>query len=72
MRKQKDQLLLRAPINSSVGRYNSTRVDDGKKVLNSSRDPNEGTYRTWGGGRRALCVTPDLGSYWEGAREYTT
>ena len=36
--------LLRAPC--SVGRYNSMRVDEGRKRLKSSRDKNEGTYRS--------------------------
>ena len=40
---KKDQLL-RTP--SSVGRYNLTGVDGGKKLLNSSRDKNEGAYRS--------------------------
>ena len=40
-KKEKDQLAI-AP--SSVGRYNSTRVDGGKKMFNSSRDKNEDTH----------------------------
>ena len=38
-------------------------------MLNSSRDKNEGTYRSGEGGGRARCVTPDLSYDCEGARE---
>ena len=60
--------LLRTP--NSVGRHNSTRVDDelgGKNIQNSSRDINEGTYRGREGGGRARYVTPDLSYkyYWD-------
>ena len=36
--------LLRASINSSVGKRNSMRVDTGKKGLEPSRDKNNGPY----------------------------
>ena len=40
--RNRDQLRAR----NSVGRCNSTRVNEGRKMLNSSRDKNEGTYRS--------------------------
>ena len=46
-KKKKDQLL-RTP--SSVGRHSSTRSRRGKKMLDSSRDQNGGTYRSGEGG----------------------
>ena len=57
----------RTPI--SVGRYNSTRVDEGRTNLDCPRDNDKGTCRSGEGGGRAN-VTPDLSHYWEGGREY--
>lgn len=53
--------LSRAPIVRSLGRHNSTRVDDGKgKVLNSTRDKNairmKHVYRTSNEGEEELLV----------------
>ena len=40
-------------------------------MLVSSRDKNEGTYRTGDeGGGSPRYVTPDLSQNWEGGREY--
>ena len=55
-RKKKDQLL-RAP---SVGKHNSTRVDEGRKSSNIIAIKMQGTNRSGEGGRRACYVTPDL------------
>ena len=42
----------------SVGRHNSTRVAEGREIADFfSRDENEGTYRSGGGGRRDYFVT---------------
>ena len=59
--------VLAAGLQRSVGRRNSTRVDEGRKGCSIiSRDKHEGTNRTlWGGGEEGLlrtyCVTLDLG-----------
>ena len=41
-----------------------------EKLLNASRNKNEGAHtRSGEGGRRAYYVTPDLSYYWGGGRE---
>ena len=52
--------LLRAPINSSSGKHNSTRVDEGKKSSNLLAMKKQGTNRSGEGGRRSCHVTQDL------------
>ena len=54
--KKKGNQRLKTP--SSVGRRNSTRVDERKKHLKSSRYKKERVYRNWG--KRACIVTPEL------------
>ena len=66
--RQNEKDLLRAP--NSVARYHSTRASRrGKKMLNCSRDNNEGTYRSGEGGGGPAMRTPDLSYYLEGARD---
>ena len=62
MHNQNDELL-RAP--SSVGRYIEFDASRrGNKMLNSSRDKNEGTYSSGEGGEGPKCyVTTDLSYY---------
>ena len=49
---------------TSSYKFDSTRVDEGRKKLKSSRDKNEGTYRSGeGGGGPATNVTLDLSYY---------
>ena len=64
--KNKGDQLLRAP--SSVSRYKSTRVDEGRKcwILLGVKTRH---VPKLGGRRRARYVTPVLSYYWEGARE---
>ena len=57
LKKKKKDELLRAP---SVGRHNSTRVDEGGKSGNLLAIKMEGTNRSGEGWRRACYVTPDV------------
>ena len=54
---QKRDQLLRAP--SSVGRYNATRVDDGRKMLNYAREKMKARTVVRRGEKGPLC---DAGS----------
>ena len=69
MRKERINKVLRVP--TIVGRYSSTRVDEGTKFwIQLEIKMKAHTLRSeWGGGRRARYVTPGLSCYWEGGRE---
>ena len=60
--KKRDQL---PRVPNRVGRYNSTRVDEGRKccILQAIKIK---ARTVVGRGRRARYVTPDLSYYWEG------
>ena len=56
--KNEEDQVLRAP---SVGKHNSTRVDEGRKGWNLLAIKVRYTNRSGQGGRRVCYVTPDLG-----------
>ena len=65
--KEKRDQQLRAP--SSVGRYNSTRVDEEGRKCSVLAIKIKTHVPKWDGGGRARYVTPNLSYYWEVARE---